>query len=103
MPPERPFLGMGYANSATRNSRRRPRSTRSTALTIRRRSRYGLVTFCVTLRTVQSFNAGDRPMKSTKLKLVRSTDMRPVAPAGRKTSDAYRVREHLTEAEMTSS
>jgi type 1 fimbriae regulatory protein FimB len=26
--------------------------------------------------------------------------MRPVAPAGRKANDAYRVREHLTEAEM---
>jgi site-specific recombinase XerD len=39
-------------------------------------------------------------MKPTKLKLVRSTDMRPVAPPGRKTNDAYRVREHLTEAEM---
>jgi type 1 fimbriae regulatory protein FimB/type 1 fimbriae regulatory protein FimE len=26
--------------------------------------------------------------------------MRPVAPAGRKTNDAYRVREHLTEGEM---
>jgi type 1 fimbriae regulatory protein FimB/type 1 fimbriae regulatory protein FimE len=39
-------------------------------------------------------------MKSTKLKLVRSTDMRPVAPAGRKANDAYRVREHLTETEM---
>jgi type 1 fimbriae regulatory protein FimB/type 1 fimbriae regulatory protein FimE len=26
--------------------------------------------------------------------------MRPVAPAGRKTNDAYRVREHLTETEM---
>ena len=40
-------------------------------------------------------------MKSTRLKLVRSTDMRPVAPAGRKTNSAYRVREHLTESEMT--
>ena len=40
-------------------------------------------------------------MKSTRLKLVRSTVMRPVAPAGRKTNNAYRVREHLTEAEMT--
>jgi len=27
--------------------------------------------------------------------------MRPVAPAGRKTNSAYRVREHLTESEMT--
>ena len=39
-------------------------------------------------------------MKSTRLKLVRSPVMRPVAPAGRKANDAYRVREHLTEAEM---
>ena len=39
-------------------------------------------------------------MKSTRLKLVRSSVMRPVAPAGRKANDAYRVREHLTEAEM---
>jgi len=39
-------------------------------------------------------------MKSTRLKLVRSSVMRPVAPAGRKTNDAYRVREHLTETEM---
>ena len=39
-------------------------------------------------------------MKSTRLKLVRSSVMRPVPPAGRKANDAYRVREHLTEAEM---
>jgi type 1 fimbriae regulatory protein FimB/type 1 fimbriae regulatory protein FimE len=39
-------------------------------------------------------------MKSTKLKLVRSTVMRPVAPAGRKANDAYRIREHLIETEM---
>jgi len=39
-------------------------------------------------------------MKSTSLKLVRSSDMRPVASAGRKANDAYRVHEHLTEAEM---
>src|SRR6516165_2277684 len=39
-------------------------------------------------------------MKSTNLKLVRSTVMRPVTAAGRKANDAYRVREHLTEAEM---
>jgi site-specific recombinase XerD len=39
-------------------------------------------------------------MKSTHLKLVKRTVMRPVAPAGRKANDAYRVREHLTEAEM---
>jgi site-specific recombinase XerD len=38
-------------------------------------------------------------MKSNRLRLIKSTDMRPVA--GRKTNDAYRVREHLTEAEMS--
>jgi type 1 fimbriae regulatory protein FimB/type 1 fimbriae regulatory protein FimE len=37
------------------------------------------------------------PMKPHHLKLVKSTVMRPV---GRKANDAYRVREHLTEAEM---
>jgi len=37
-------------------------------------------------------------MKSNHLKLVKRSDMRPVAPAGRKANDAYRVREHLTEA-----
>ena len=36
-------------------------------------------------------------MKSSHLKLVKSTVMRPV---GRKANVAYRVREHLTEAEM---
>ena len=39
-------------------------------------------------------------MKSTHLKLVKRSVMRPVAPAGRKANDAYRVREHLTEAEI---
>src|SRR5215831_15723814 len=39
-------------------------------------------------------------MKSRHLKLVGRTVMRPVAPAGRKTNDAYRVREPLTETEM---
>jgi site-specific recombinase XerD len=38
-------------------------------------------------------------MKSNTLKLVKSTDMRPVA--GRKPNNAYRVREHLTDAEIT--
>jgi len=37
-------------------------------------------------------------MKSNTLKLVKSTDMRPVA--GRKPNSTYRVREHLTEAEI---
>ena len=39
-------------------------------------------------------------MKSRHLKLVKSTVMRPVAPAGRKTNDAYRVRGHLTASEI---
>jgi len=38
--------------------------------------------------------------KSKYLKLVEHTEMRPVAPSGRKTNDVYRVREHLTEGEM---
>jgi len=37
-------------------------------------------------------------MKSSNLKLVECTDMRPV---GRKPNAAYRIREHLTETEMT--
>src|SRR5262249_50715918 len=37
------------------------------------------------------------PMKSSNLKLIRCTDMRPV---GRKRNAAYRVREHLTETEI---
>jgi site-specific recombinase XerD len=40
-------------------------------------------------------------MKSNHLKLVKSTVMRPVALKGRKPNAAYRVREHLTEQEMT--
>ena len=39
------------------------------------------------------------PMKSSHLKLVERTVLRPVA-AARKPNAAYRVREHLTEAEM---
>jgi type 1 fimbriae regulatory protein FimB/type 1 fimbriae regulatory protein FimE len=39
-------------------------------------------------------------MNAKHLKLVKRSVMRPVAPAGRKANDAYRVREHLTEAEM---
>ena len=38
-------------------------------------------------------------MKSSHLKLVKSTVMRPVT--ARRKANAYRVREHLTEAEMT--
>jgi len=38
-------------------------------------------------------------MKSVKRKLVKRTDLRTVA--GRKANDAYRTREHLTEAEIT--
>ena len=37
-------------------------------------------------------------MKSSNLRLIECTDMRPV---GRKPNAAYRVREHLTEGEMT--
>jgi hypothetical protein len=40
-------------------------------------------------------------MKSDHLKLVKSTVMRPVASKGRKSNTAYRVREHLTEQEVT--
>ena len=39
-------------------------------------------------------------MKSSHLKFVERTDMRPVASKGRKPNEAYRVREHLTEDEM---
>jgi integrase len=39
-------------------------------------------------------------MKSSHLKLVDRTVLRPVAPTMRKPNAAYRVREHLTEAEM---
>ena len=39
-------------------------------------------------------------MNAKHLKLVKRSVMRPVAPAGRKANDAYRVREHLTETEM---
>jgi site-specific recombinase XerD len=38
-------------------------------------------------------------MNAAHLKIVKRTDMRPVA--GRKANKAYRTREHLTEAEMT--
>jgi site-specific recombinase XerD len=40
------------------------------------------------------------PANTSRLRLVKSIDMRPVASSGRKPNDAYRVREHLTEAEM---
>jgi integrase len=39
-------------------------------------------------------------MKPARLRLVKSTEMRPVAAAGRRPNAAYRVREHLTEDEM---
>ena len=39
-------------------------------------------------------------MKSSHLRLVERTDMRPVASKGRKPNEAYRVREHLTEDEI---
>jgi type 1 fimbriae regulatory protein FimB/type 1 fimbriae regulatory protein FimE len=40
-------------------------------------------------------------MNTAKLKLVERTVMRPVASTGRKPNKTYRVREHLTEFEMT--
>jgi integrase len=40
-------------------------------------------------------------MKSDHLKLVESTVMRPVASKGRKPNATYRVREHLTEEEVS--
>jgi site-specific recombinase XerD len=43
---------------------------------------------------------GGKPMKSSNLKLVKRTVMRPVAPRGRKPNKAYRTREHLTESEI---
>jgi hypothetical protein len=39
-------------------------------------------------------------MKTPRLKLVKSTEMRPVAAKKRQPNAAYRVREHLTESEM---
>jgi hypothetical protein len=39
-------------------------------------------------------------MNAARLKLVNRSVMRPVASKGRKANDAYRTREHLTEAEM---
>jgi site-specific recombinase XerD len=40
-------------------------------------------------------------MNAAHLKLIKRTDMRPVASKGRKPNKAYRTREHLTESEMT--
>jgi site-specific recombinase XerD len=45
-------------------------------------------------------NSAQMAGKSSHLKLVKNSVMRPVAAKGRKSNDAYRVREHLTEAEM---
>ena len=39
-------------------------------------------------------------MNAVNLKLIKRTDMRPVASPGRKLNKTYRTREHLTEAEM---
>ena len=39
-------------------------------------------------------------MKTTNLKLVERTVMRPVASAGRKPNKTYRTRERLTESEI---
>ena len=52
------------------------------------------------LRPVSPLNTVGRSMKSPRLKLVKSTEMRPVAARGRQPNEAYRVREHLTEDEM---
>ena len=40
-------------------------------------------------------------MKSSHLKLIERIDKRPVASTGRKPNEAYRVREHLTEDEIS--
>jgi type 1 fimbriae regulatory protein FimB/type 1 fimbriae regulatory protein FimE len=42
----------------------------------------------------------ETPMKPPRLKLVKSSVMRPVPATGRKPNAEYRVREHLTETEM---
>src|SRR3974390_636695 len=52
------------------------------------------------MRSVYNPSMEAVPMKPRHLKLVKSTVMRPVAPAGRKANDAYRIREHLTESEI---
>jgi site-specific recombinase XerD len=41
------------------------------------------------------------PANRTRLRVVESSEMRPVADKGRQANESYRVREHLTEAEMT--
>jgi len=41
------------------------------------------------------------PANRTHLRAVESSEMRTVAAKGREANEAYRVREHLTEAEMT--
>src|SRR5271170_3519350 len=51
------------------------------------------------MQSVHSSITGASQMKSTKLKLVKSSDMRPVAQ-GRKPNEAYRIREHLAELEV---
>ena len=50
--------------------------------------------------TSRAIEHGDKPVKSSHLKLVERADMRPVASKGRKPNAAYRVREHLTEDEI---
>ena len=44
---------------------------------------------------------GKMAAKRTDLRMVESIEMRPVAAKGREANEVYRVREHLTEAEMT--
>src|SRR5262249_21347316 len=53
------------------------------------------------MRPVDDPNVEASPMKSRHLKLVKSRVMRPVGAKGREPNAAYRVREHLTEDEMT--
>jgi hypothetical protein len=48
--------------------------------------------------TSTSLNTAANPMKSPRLMLVKSTEMRLVAAKGRQPNAAYRVREHLTES-----
>src|SRR6516165_10179404 len=52
------------------------------------------------MRPVKPQNTEESLMKSTHLKLVKRTVMRPVASSGRKSNEAYRIREHFTEAEV---
>jgi type 1 fimbriae regulatory protein FimB/type 1 fimbriae regulatory protein FimE len=52
------------------------------------------------MRSVKLLDMEDSSMKSPHLKLVKSSVLRPVTATTRKPNAAYRVREHLTEAEI---